>query len=259
MWPLAIVEGQAKGRAQFPRRSRGSARALAAVTAMWLAAGALLPAALAQEKRPMERVITVSASGTVAAEPDLALISTGVLSEAATARDALTQNTAAMKKIIDGLKGAGIEPKDIQTVHFGIQPRYVHSKDGQPPRITGYQVINNLRITVREVARLGEVMDGVVTLGANQAGGIAFEVSKAETLKDEARRVAMANALRRAKLFADAAGAKVGPVISISEEVQGGGPRPMVQTRAAMSADSVPVEAGSKTLEVRVQVTWALE
>lgn len=233
-------------------------RVLAGLAGVWLAVAAALPAALAQEKRSMERTITVSASASVPAEPDLALISTGVLSEAATARDALTQNTAAMKKIIDGLKVAGIEPRDIQTVHFGIQPRYVHTKDGQAPRLTGYQVINNLRITVREVARLGDVLDGVVTLGANQAGGIAFEVSKAETLKDEARRVAIANALRRAKLFAEAAGAKVGPVIQISEEVHGGSPRPMVAS-ARMSADAVPIEAGSKTLEVRVQVTWGLE
>ncbi len=207
----------------------------------------------------MERSIAISASAQVAAEPDIAQIATGVLSEADTARDALTKNSAAMQKIIDGLKGAGIEPKDIQTVHFGINPRYTHAKDGTAPRIVGYQVLNTMRITVRDVKRVGEVLDGVVTLGANQAGGISFEVSKAETLKDEARRQAMANALRRAKLFADAAGAEVGPVISISEEVHGPSPRPMPAGRMAMSAEAVPVEAGSKTLEVRVHVTWGLK
>jgi uncharacterized protein len=227
-------------------------------TSVWLAVAPAHVWAQSQEKR-MERTITVSAAGTVAAEPDMAQIATGVLSEADTARDALTRNSAAMTKIIDGLKGAGIEPKDIQTVHFGINPRYTHPKDGTAPRINGYQVVNNVRITVRDIKRVGEVLDGVVTLGANQAGGISFEVSKAETLKDEARKQAMANALRRAKLLAEAAGAEVGPVISISEEVQGGGPRPMATGRMAMSAEAVPVEAGSKTLEARVQVTWGLK
>lgn len=207
----------------------------------------------------MERTITVSATGTVAAEPDMATIASGVMSEADTAREALTRNSAVMRKVIDGLKAAGIEARDIQTVNFAIEPRYVHTKDGQPPRVTGYRVINDVRITVRDVARLGEVLDGVVTLGANQAGGITFAVSKAETLKDEARRQAMANALRRAKLFAEAAGTTVGPVISIAEDVQGPGPRPMPMGRVAMSAESVPVEAGSKSLEVRVHVTWALQ
>lgn len=207
----------------------------------------------------MERSIAVTASASVAAEPDRAAITTGVMTEAPSARDALTQNSAAMRKIIDGLKGAGIDPKDIQTVNFGIDPRYVHPKDGTPPRVTGYRVTNNIRIMVRDVTRVGEVLDGVVTLGANQAGAISFEVSKEETLKDEARRTAMANALRRAKLFAESAGAEIGPVISISEEVNTPVHRPMPMARSSMSAEAVPIEAGSKMLEVRVHVTWGLK
>jgi hypothetical protein len=144
-------------------------------------------------------------------------------------------------------------------VHFGIDPRYSNFKDGQPQRILGYRVTNALRITVRDVGRVGEILDGVVTLGANQAGSIQFEVSKAEALKDEARRQAMANALRRAKLYAEAAGAKVGPVISIAEEVHGPGPRPVPMARASMSDAPVPVEAGSQILAVTVHVTWGLE
>ena len=207
----------------------------------------------AQEKR-VERTVTVGASGIVSVEPDIAHISTGVLSEADTAREALQRNSAAMKKVIDGLKGAGVDAKDVQTSRFGIEPRYDQPKDGRYARITGYRVVNHVRITARDVSRLGDLLDLVVTLGANQAGGISFEVSNAETLKDEARRQAVANALRRAKLFAEAAGATVGDVLTIAEDVSAS--PPMFSGRAM--AQSAPIEPGSQALEVRVQVTWAL-
>jgi uncharacterized protein len=210
----------------------------------------------AQEKRA-ERTVTVAASGMVSVEPDIAHISTGVLSEAETAREALQHNSAAMKKVVDGLKGAGIDPKDVQTSRFSIDPRYDQPKDGRTARITGYRVVNQVGITARDISKLGELLDLLVTLGANQAGGISFDVSMAETLKDEARRQAIANALRRAKLFAEAAGATVGDVLSIEEDVSASAPRPFTG-RVAMSAESVPIERGSQALEVRVQVTWAL-
>ena len=223
------------------------------VALTWI--GTVVPTS-AQEKR-IERTVTVGASGSVSVEPDIAHISTGVLSEADTAREALQRNSAAMKKVVDGLKGAGIEPKDIQTAGFSIDPRYDQAKDGRAARITGYRVTNQVRITAREISKLGELLDLVVTLGANQAGGISFDVSNAETLKDEARRQAIANALRRAKLFAEAAGASVGEVLTISEDVSSPSPRPF-SGRVAMAAESAPTERGSQSLEVRVQVTWAL-
>jgi uncharacterized protein YggE len=209
----------------------------------------------AQEKR-IERTVTVGASGMVSVEPDIAHISTGVLSVADTAREALQRNSAAMKKVIDGLKGAGVDPKDVQTSRFSIDPRYDQPKDGRSARVTGYRVVNQVRITTRDISKLGELLDLVVTLGANQAGGISFDVSNAETLKDEARRQAVANALRRAKLFAEAAGATVGDVLTITEEAM---PEPPIFAGRAMAADAaVPIERGSQSLKVSVQVTWSL-
>jgi hypothetical protein len=217
-----------------------------------------IPVASAEEK-PMERTVTVSATGQVGAEPDMARVSSGVVSEAETAREALTRNSAAMKKLIAGLKSAGVDAKDIQTTSFHVEPRYTNPRDGQPPVINGYRVVNQVEIRVRDLARLGELLDSLVTLGANQMSGLSFEVSKAETLKDEARRAAMTNALRRARLFAEAAGATVGEVVSIAEDVQVvGGPRPFAMARKAV-AEAVPVESGSETLEARVTVTWALK
>lgn len=234
-------------------------RALAR-TAPLLACGLLLASASSTRasEPPAQRHVTVSASATVTAEPDIAMISTGVVTEAQSAREALSRNTAAMKGLIDSLKSAGVAPRDIQTTAFSVEPRYEQGKGPRPPAIVGYRVVNQVRITAREIARLGEVLDQAVTLGSNQIGGIQFDVSKAETLKDEARRAAIANAHRRASLFAAAAGAVLGEVVAIEEDVQIAGPRPPRLARA-MAPEAVPIEPGGQALEARVTVTWALK
>jgi uncharacterized protein len=211
------------------------------------------------EDRPMERTITVSATGTAEAEPDRARITSGVSTEAETAREALTKNTETMTKIIGELKSKGIEPKDIQTASFNVEPVMDYSKDGQPPKVRGYRVGNQVVVLVRNLDKLGEVLDDVVSAGANQIQGLAFEVSKEDTLKDDARKEAVANALRRAKLLAAAAGAEVGNVLQISEETTSSGPVMYAPRLAKVAAASVPIEAGTSTLEARVTVTWALK
>ena len=228
--------------------------ATAALLLGWLAAP------LAAEEKPMERTVTVSATGTISATPDEASIATGVTSEAKTAREALSKNTEAMKKVIAELKTQSVEAKDIQTTQFNVEPVYVYPKEGQPPVITGYRVNNMVSVRVRNLDNLGAVLDQLVTVGANQMNGISFEVSKAETLKVDASKEAMANALRRAKLLAAAGGAEVGEVLQISEDVPVAGPQPVMYAakRAAM-AESVPVERGSQQLEARVTVTWKLK
>lgn len=216
-------------------------------------------APLSAEEKVMDRTVTVSASGSISAAPDEATISTGVTSEAKTARDALTKNTEAMKNVVDELKGQGVEPKDIQTTQFNIEPVYVYPKEGQPPSVTGYRVNNMVGVRVRDLDKLGGVLDQLVTAGANQMNGITFDVSKAETLKDDARKAAMENAKRRAQLLATAAGAEVGEVLQISEETSHQGPRPVVFAKRAAMAESVPVERGEQELEARVTVTWKLK
>ena len=206
-----------------------------------------------------ERTVSVSAQGRASAAPDRASISTGVQTEADTAREAMSRNTAAMTKLIDGLKALGIAPKDIQTTAIQVNPRYTSPRDGKPPVVNGYMALNQVRITVTDIKKIGEVLDGALTLGANQMGGIAFEVSTAETLKDEARKAAMINARRRAELYAAAAGVTLGPVLTIAEDVRMADPG-LYQGRArAMSASAVPVEAGAIDLEATVHVTWALK
>ena len=210
------------------------------------------------EKISEKRTISLSASGQVKVEPDLASISTGVTSEGETARDALSANTNAMKAVIDGLKTSGIDARDIQTTNFSVAPRYQHFKDRRPPAITGYTVTNSVHIIVRDLKTLGAILDKVVTLGANQIGGIQFDVSNSDELKDAARKQAVANARRKAELYAEAAGTEVGEVLKISEESHSYSPRPAMM-RTAMKSEAAPVEAGSQVLSVRVNITWELE
>ncbi|MEQ1716244.1 MAG: SIMPL domain-containing protein [Hyphomicrobium sp.] len=221
----------------------------------------LLSAPAAAEDKAMDRTVTVSASGSVSATPDEASIQTGVTSEAKTARDAMAKNSDGMRKIIGELKAKGIEAKDIQTTQFNIEPVYVYPKEGAPPVVTGYRAHNMVSVRVRNLDKLGEVLDQLVTTGANQLNGISFDVSKAETLKDEARKDAIANALRRAKLYAQAAGAEVGEIVQIAEDVHVSGPRPVMyaKARAGMAEQSAPVERGEVDLEARVTATWRLK
>jgi uncharacterized protein YggE len=221
------------------------------------AATVLVASAAAAADEPPRRSITVSASGSVSAVPDLARITSGVATEAPVAKDAVAKNSEAMRKIIDGLKSSGIEEKDIQTASFHIEPRYTRAREGEAPAIDGYRATNQVQVVVRNLDKLGEVLDRLVALGANEMAGLSFDVSQAEKLRDEARKEAVANAQRRAKLYAEAAGVQLGEVISIDE---GGNdtPRPIFAARA-LKAESVPIERGSETLEATVSVTWALK
>lgn len=215
-----------------------------------------MPDALADT--PDKRTISLSAIGAVKTTPDKVDITTGVTSEGQTARAALDKNTEAMTNVVDGLKAAGIEPKDIQTTNFSISPVYEQRKQGQAAFITGYRVTNSVHITVRDTKKLGDILDKVVTLGANQIGAISFGVLEPEALKDEARKQAMRNAIADAKLYAETAGVELGPVLTITEENGGYTPR-FAEAAAPMAmAKDVPIEAGTATLQVRLRVTWEL-
>jgi len=241
-------------------------RAQVRTLARTLALAALLAAATLAESRTTmaadgdrnaERTIAVSASGMVVVEPDLAHISTGVVTEGETAKDAIARNNAVMGKLIAGLKAGGIAARDIQISALNVEPRYTQAKDGRPAVLSGYRVTNQVRLTVRDVTKVGEVLDQAITLGANQVHGIGFDVANAETLKDEARKQAIANARRRAELYATAAGVQLGPVLQITES--GHAMRPFAGAQRAAMAASVPIEAGTRTLAVEVHVTYGLK
>jgi uncharacterized protein YggE len=220
--------------------------------ALVLLLAAAAPGAGLADEAP-KRSLTLAATGAVKAPPDQATISTGITSEAPTAREALDKNSAAMAGVVAGLKDEGIEPKDIQTTNFSVQPVYEQPKEGRPPspRVTGYRVTNSVRVVVHDTGKLGSILDKVVSLGANDIGGIEFDIAEPEKLKDEARKRAVAEATATAKLYAEAAGVALGDVLSISEEE--GGYQPRMAAAPMEMSKAVPIEAGTATVEVRVR------
>jgi uncharacterized protein len=230
---------------------------LALLSLLLLAAPAAAPQAAAGDQ-PEKRTISLAASGIVKTTPDMVDVSTGVSSEAPSARAALDRNTEAMSKVVEGLKNEGIEAKDIQTANFSIGPVYEQNTDGKPPVITGYRVTNQVRITVHDTGKLGAILDKVVSLGANQIDSIEFGVSELEALKDEARKLALKNVTDNAKLYTEAAGVGLGQILSITEEETSY--QPVFREAAApmAAAKAVPIEAGTAAVEVRVRVTWEL-
>ena len=212
------------------------------------------------------RTLSLTGQAEVTAAPDMAVISAGTVSEAKTAREALTANNEAMATVIATIEAAGVAKKDIQTSNFSVQPKYLYPKapaggEQQPPRIVGYTVSNSVSVIVRDLNKLGTIMDAVVSSGVNQMNGLSFTIAKPEPLRDEARKQAVASALARANLYAQAAGVKLGPILSISEA---GGPRPpqpvaRMAARAAVAEASVPIAQGEQSISATVNIVWALE
>lgn len=227
-----------------------------------LAATLLANIAVAEEARveqmAAQRHVTVSGEGQLLARPDIARISSGVVSEAESAKEALSANSAVMDGLLAGLKAAGIASEDIKTTSFDVAPRYQHNRDGSVPRMEGYRVSNDVTVIVRDLARLGPLLDQLVKLGANRIGGLSFDIDKIEALQNEARKKAVANARQRAELYATAAGARIGKVLVISEDVPQIVPRGPMMARAA-AAESVPIAEGSQEITARITVTYALE
>ncbi len=225
--------------------------------ALLLAAIAATSPALADDTP--QRTISLSATGALKTAPDKVDISTGVTSQADTAKEALAKNTEAMAQVVAALKADGIDPKDIQTSNFSVSPLYEDRKENRSPKIIGYQVTNSVRITVHDIGKLGDILDKVVTLGANDVGSIEFGIDEPEALKDKARQLAMQNAIANAKLYAEAAGVKLGKILTINED-QGVVVARYAAAPAAMEmAKAVPIEAGTATVEVRVHVSFELE
>jgi uncharacterized protein YggE len=220
---------------------------------------ALLNPALAQDTK-MPRLISLTGQGEVRQAPDRAVVTTGVLSQGATAAEALAANTTAMNALFAALKGAGIAEKDVQTSNFMVQPRY-NFQDGKAPELVGYDVSNNVTVIVRKIAELGSLLDKVVQAGSNQINGIGFEVSEPGAAQDEARKLATVDATRKAKIYADAMGVTLGPVMSISEGFSQQPPMPFQRGKVMMAdaaAAPVPVAAGEQSITVEVNITWEI-
>ncbi|MGJ5139430.1 SIMPL domain-containing protein [Bradyrhizobium oligotrophicum] len=223
-----------------------------------LAAATTLPALADDIARQDTPAITVSGEASVTAPPDLAQIDAGVASDAKTAREAAEANNAAMAKVLQALKSAGIADKDYQTSRLSIQPQYAQNRPGQPA-VTGYRASNRVTIKVHDVAKVASVIDTLVGAGANDVGNIYFSVAEPSKLLDQAREKAVADARRKAEIYAKAAGVTLGQPLNIAED---GAPAPVFRAKtfaAPMAATPTPVAQGEETLSITVNVTWAIK
>lgn len=213
---------------------------------------------------PKAGTIVISGEGKISAIPDMAYITTGVISIEKNAREALLQNSDAMSQLIIVLQDAGIENKDIQTSNFSISPQYSYnnSSNNQPPKIANYRVSNSVTIIVRDLDVLGNIIDQVVSVGANSINSVSFAIDDKTSLLNEARKRAMENAIKKAQLYANAANVELGRIMLISE---GGGFMPQPQfgiqmsRELAMDNSPTPMQSGELTFRANVSVQWEIE
>ncbi|MDF3811645.1 MULTISPECIES: SIMPL domain-containing protein [Rhodopseudomonas] len=220
-------------------------------------ASAMMFAAPALAETASPPSISVIGEASVSVPPDLATVDGGVTSEGKTAREASEANNVAMGKVLLALKSAGIDPKDLQTSRLSLQPQYVNQVRPGPSVLSGYRASNHVTVKVRDVARVASMIDIMVGAGANEIGGIDFMVEQASKLLDEARGQAIADARRKAEIYARAAGVALGAPLNIAE---GGSPAPRPYRKmAADLAASAPVAQGEETLSVSINVVWAIK
>lgn len=205
-----------------------------------------------------ETTISLSAEGSVNREPDIAFLNTGVQTQGETAQAAMTANSEAMNGVFEALAAANIDPSDMQTSNFSLQPQYDYSnRSSGQPRLTGYQASNQLTVRVRDLDSLGETMDALVGAGGNTFSGLRFALEDDRAAKNAARDIAMKEAIARAELYAAASGYEVARVVTISES-GGFRPQPMAMAQARSVESSTPIASGEVGYSVTVNVTFEL-
>ena len=222
---------------------------------------AIAGAANAQAAAGDGTLLSVSAQAEATRVPDVATVSAGVVTQAADANAAMQANAKQMDGVMRAIRAAGIAERDIQTSGISLHPQYRYAEN-QPPVITGYQASNTVNIKVRDIARLGKVLDALVASGANQVNGPSFEIDEPEAAYDEARREALAKARARANMYAETLGMRVRRIVSIDEG--GGFQPPMPMPMMAMSraekgvAYDTAVSPGETTLSANLNVVFEL-
>lgn len=214
---------------------------------MW---GVLATVVQAQETNPG---ITVNGESVVSQAPDMATISLGVSKRAPSASEAMANTSEKVRGILAKLDTLQVAGLDRQTSGLYLRPVYdEQSRDGSTSvQVVGYEAGNTVRVTVRDLTKLGLLMDMVVAEGANDFNGLQFGIRDNSQSLLVARKNAVADAIARATQLAEAAGVKLGDVISMSESSQGF--RPMEMRMSQMKSMDTPIETGE--VDVRVQVT----
>ncbi len=218
------------------------------------ALAATVPAQAQQPQLPPQRHVIVIGEGSVSLPPDYAEIRSGVTIRAKTAKEAAEANAKTMAVIIAMLLNAGIAQKDIQTSRYSVQPIYESHQSNGERRLSGFSVSNQVDVTIRQIDKAGEILDRLVTTGATDVGNVEFLHSDTSKALDQAREAAVADARRKAELYARASGLTLGGVSWITEDSRYAAPMPMTALRAAGAMATVPIAAGEDTLHVRITV-----
>jgi len=205
---------------------------------------------------PQTGTIVVAGIGRVAVQPDVADLRLGVAVARPTVAAARTEAAATMEAILAAVRGAGVERRDIRTTVLSVQPRYDY-RDNQAPVLTGYELSNVVEVTLRDLARVGDVVDSSLQAGATSLDSLSFRLAEPEPAEREARLLAMAAARARADVLAQAAGLEIVGVSDIVEADASPPPMPRMKADRMMLADAAtPVEAGSMEVVVVVTVTY---
>lgn len=245
-------------------------------TKLFIAGMALMPLMLAAavcgsettriENTPQDQIrgITVSGEGKVTGKPDLALVSLGVSALRPTVGEARDAAATALTSMIDSMKANGVEDDDIQTSQLSIYPEYDYS--GNTQRITGYRVSNTVTVKVRDIDSTSAVIDDAVTNGGNdtQLQSIAFTIDDPESLRQQAREAAVADAKKKAETLASAGGVSLGNPVNISESGGYSPPIPYAERgfaadSAAQAAPETPIQPGELDVIINVSVTWEIQ
>ena len=210
-----------------------------------------------QPQSPPEGRIVVVGAGSVHVPPDNARIRGGVTTRARTVKEASEANSKIMGAITAALLDSGVAQTDIRTSRFSVQPVYAPAQPGVEPRLSGYSVSNQVEVLIRQIAKVGDILERLVNAGATDVGNIEFLNSDRSNILDQAREAAVADARHKAELYARASGVSLGRVLTITEEAVDRAPVPLLRASAARDAP-VPIAAGENTLEARIVVEYEI-
>lgn len=203
--------------------------------------------------------VVVIGEGTVSAKPDIALLNAAIVTEKSTVSEAQEKNTESYNAVARFLGNSGVEAKDIKTINYSIHPQYFYPSN-RKPEITGYQVRNALEIKIRDLSKVDEILGGIVESGANEIGNVSFTIEDPAVLKEQARKLAIEMARKKAAALAKDLGVRFSRLVGFSENEGGGTPPPIFYAEAAYgkggSGGGPTLSEGEQEIKVFVTLTY---
>jgi len=223
--------------------------------------------ALAQQPNnplPLPGVITVSGSAQVSAVPDEATVRVGIVRQSASAKDAQEEASRVGQAILKAIGALGVPAQRIQTSRLTISPTYAQQRpgNGDVPRIAGYTASNNISVTLDNLSQIGPVVDAALDNGANQLDGVQFRLKNDGPVRDQALKLAVAEAKGKATAMAEALFVTLGPVIEVTENgvsiVSPQDRGEAVFSVSARSSTPTPVSTGQLEINASVILKYAI-